>query len=169
MPAPSWNLAIAAVFLIGIAFGYILQKEKIIATLFSVYVSLVITSAASGLILQFFHGDKTFGQFWINANSSPFTVKAVLFIGVIMLLSTKVELTTAKTKGIISPLEIIIYSIMVTGLVLSTIFSFMPTETLGSFTTNSNLAKIVIQNQIWWIVGPVIFMFVSGFLHKGSD
>ena len=33
MPAPSWDLAISVFFLIGIAFGYILQREKIIATL----------------------------------------------------------------------------------------------------------------------------------------
>ncbi|KKQ73417.1 MAG: hypothetical protein US94_C0034G0005, partial [Berkelbacteria bacterium GW2011_GWB1_38_5] len=59
MPTPSWDLAIVVFFLIGIAFGYILQREKIVATLLSVYVALVVTQVFSGNVLSFFQGDKT--------------------------------------------------------------------------------------------------------------
>lgn len=169
MPTPSWNLAIGAFFLIGIAFGYILQREKIIATLFSVYVSLVITQTVSENLVQFFNGDKTlFNQFWINANSSPFTIKIFLFLGIIILLSAKAEFSVSKMKGMLSPLEIAIYSLLTSGLILSSIFSFMPGEMREAFAASSRLAEITIQYYIWWILAPIILIVASSFF-KSSD
>ena len=54
MPGPSWDLAIAVFFLIGMTFGYILQREKIVATLLSVYVALVVTQIFAGNVFEFF-------------------------------------------------------------------------------------------------------------------
>lgn len=170
MPTPSWDLAITVIFLIGIAFGYILQKDKIVATLLGVYVGLIMTQAVSGNIQHFFQGDTTlFNQVWIKSNANPFTIRALIFVGTLVLVSTKANVSGSKAKGILSPLEIVVYSVLTTGLILSSIFHFMPQESMTAFTMSSRMAKLVIDNYTWWIILPVIFMLVSGFLHKESS
>jgi hypothetical protein len=170
MPTPSWDLAITVIFLVGIAFGYILQRDKIVATLLGVYAGLIMTQAVSGTVQNFFQGDTTlFNQVWIKANTNPFTVRALVFFATILLVSTKANISGGKAKGILSPMEIVIYSILTTGLVLSSVFHFMPQDSITAFTMTSRMAKLVINNYTWWIILPMIFMFVSGWLHRDSS
>lgn len=170
MPTPSWDLAIIVFFLIGIAFGYILQREKIVATLLSVYVSLVITQVVSGNVLSFFQGDKVlFNQVFIKSGSSPFTVRVVIFMAIIMLLSAKGGISGGKSKGIFSPIEIIIFSFFTTALILSSIFYFMPIESRDTFMATSRMANFVIKNYIWEVILPVVAMIVLGFFRKSSS
>lgn len=170
MPTPSWDLAITIIFIVGIAFGYIMQRDKIVSTLLGVYTGLIMTQAVSGTIQGFFQGDTTlFNQVWIRANASPFTIRALIFLATILLVSTKANVSSGKSKGILSPLEIVVYSVLTTGLVLSSIFHFMPQESITAFTMTSRMAKLVIENYTWWILLPMIFMFVSGWLHKDSS
>lgn len=169
MPTPSWDLAITVFFLICIAFGYILQRDKIVATLLSVYVGLIITQAVSGNVQSFFQGNSTLSNFWIKANANTFTIRAAIFLAVIMLVSAKSGISGGKSKGLLSPLEVIIYSIFTSGLILSSIFYFMPVESREAFMNASRLAKLVISNYTWWIVLPILFMVVMGFFHKGSS
>jgi len=169
MPTPSWDLAITVFFLMGIAFGYILQRDKIVATLLSVYVGLIITQAVSGNVQNFLQGDATLSNIWVKANASPFTIRAIIFIAVIMLVSAKSGISGGKSKGILSPLEVIVYSVFTSGLILSSLFYFMPAESREAFVMSSRMAKLVINNYIWWIILPIAFMVVSGFFRKGSS
>jgi len=170
MPAPSWDLAIIVFFLIGIAFGYILQREKIVATMVSVYVALIVTQIFSGNVLSFFQGDKMlFSQVWIDSNSSPFTVRVLIFMAVIMLLSAKGGISGNKTKGLLSPIEVIAFSFLTTGLILSSIFYFMPPESRDAFMANSRMASFVIKNYLWWVLIPVLGLIGLGFFRKTSS
>lgn len=170
MPTPSWDLAIVVFFLIGIAFGYILQREKIVATLLSVYVALVVTQVFSGNVMSFFQGDKViFGQVWIKSGSSPFTVRVAIFMLVIMFLSAKGGISGSKTKGILSPIEIIAFSFMTTGLILASIFYFMAPESREAFMMASRMANFIIKNYVWFVVVPPLAMIGLGFFRKTSS
>ena len=170
MPTPSWDLAITVIFLVGIAFGYILQRDKIVGTLLGVYVGLIITQAISGNLQHFFQGDTTlFNQVWIRANANPFTIRALVFAATIMIVSTKASVSGSKSKGILSPLEIIIYSVLTTALIIGSLFYFMPVDSRVPFMMTSRLAKLIISDYTWIVVLPVIFMMVSGFLHRDAS
>lgn len=170
MPTPSWDLAIIVFFLIGIAFGYILQREKIVATMVSVYVALVVTQVFAGNVLSFFQGDKVmFSQVWIKSGASPFTVRVVIFMAVIMLLSAKGGISSSKSKGIFSPIEIIGFSFLTTALILSSIFYFMPPESRDAFMASSRMASFVIKYYIWWVILPVAAMIGLGFFRRSSS
>ena len=156
-------------FLIGIAFGYILQREKILATLLSVYVALVVTQVFSGNVFDFFQGDKMVGQVWVRNSASPFSIRVILFMGIIMLLSAKGGISGAKAKGIMSPIEIILLSFLATGLILSSIFNFMPAESREAFMASSRLATLVIKYYVWWVVVPPIALIGLGFFRKSSS
>lgn len=167
MPAPSWDLAITVFFLIGIVFGYILQREKIVATLVSTYIALVVTQIFAGNVFDFFHGNKLmFDQVWIRANTSPFTVRILVFIAVIALLSAKGGIGGTKSKGLLSPIETLIVSFLTTGLILSSIFFFMPPETRDAFMNASRFASFIIRYYPFWIITPVIGLIVLGFVRK---
>lgn len=169
MPAPSWNLAITVIFLMGIAFGYILQRDKIVATLLSVYVGLIMTQAVSGTLQQFFEGSKTLNQFWVNVHATPFSIRVIVFMLTITLLSAKSGISGGKTKGLLSPIEVVIYSILTTGLILSSIFYFLPAESRDAFAASSKMVGFIIKNYLWWIIIPVVTLIVSGFFRKGSS
>jgi hypothetical protein len=169
MPAPSWDLAISVFFLIGMAFGYILQREKIIATLLSVYVALVITQVFSGNVFEFFQGNKTIGSVWVQSGASPFTVRVIIFMAVITLLSAKGGIKGSTTKGLLSPIEILLLSFLTTGLILSSIFYFMPPESREAFIASSRLAGLVIKYYIWWVVAPPLALIGLGFFRRSSS
>lgn len=169
MGTPSWNLAIIVIFLMGIAFGYILQREKIVATMLSAYVGLIMTQAVSGTLQQFFQGSTTLNQFWLNLHASSFSIRVVVFMLTITLLSAKSGVSGGKTKGLLSPIEIVIYSILTTGLILSSIFNFMSPEARMAFAQNSTMANLIINYYLWWIILPVLALIVGGFFRKSSS
>ena len=153
MPVPSWNLAIAVIFVMGISFGYILQRDKIIATLLSVYVGLIMTQALSGTMQQFFEGSKTFNQFWINLHASPFSIRSAIFMLTITLLTAKAGISGGIT----------------TGLILSSLFNFMPADSRAAFVENSKFAAILINDYTWWVITPVLVLIGMGFFRKSAD
>ena len=53
---PTWDLFLILFFIIGVAYGFILQRDKTVITLISVYVALVITQVLTLPIQEFFAG-----------------------------------------------------------------------------------------------------------------
>jgi len=168
---PSWDLFITLFFIIGIAYGFILQKEKIIATLVSAYIALVIVSVWSETLHKFFLGEKAvLNQLFVRSNASPFTIQVIMFAVIILLLSSKSGISGSKaSKSILSPLESIIYSFLTTALILSSIFYFLPAEARTAFAAQSKLAKLIIDYHNWWIMLPVLFLLFTGFRNGGSS
>ncbi|PIP51301.1 hypothetical protein COY43_00955 [Candidatus Berkelbacteria bacterium CG_4_10_14_0_8_um_filter_35_9_33_8] len=166
--APSWDLFIGLFMIIGISYGFILQREKTTVTILSSYVALVITQVLNPMIQGFFIGDKTIGSFFIRANISSFTIQSVVFALVIILLVTRSGIAGQRARGLLSPIEVMIYSILNSSLILSTILSFLPEEQKASIVASSKLASRMVQYHIWWLVLPAIAMIVIGF-RKGLD
>ena len=168
---PTWDLFITLFFVIGIAYGLILQKDKTILTMISTYVAIVIVNTISPYIHKLLVGEQTIaGQIFIKSNTNLFTVKIILFILIIALVSGKSGLSGKSTGGVLSPIELFAYSFLSTMLIISSIFSFMPDTTRESFIISSKFASIIMQYEIWWIILPVVLLIVTGFMHKsGGD
>lgn len=164
---PSWDLFITLFFIIGLAYGFILQRERIVATLMSVYAAIVTSALLVDPISQFFQGDKTiFNQIWIRSNTSPFTIHLTLFIGIIVLLSAKGGINSARGRGLMSHLEVLIYSALNTALIVSTIFDFLPEPTRDAYAGNSQMARFIIMHHDWWLLIPIACLIVFGFQRK---
>ena len=160
---PSWDLFIILFFVVGMAYGFILQREKIVVTMVSIYVALVVTAVLSNPTLLFFQGDKTIlNQIWVRANTTPFTVQTGIFVAIIILLSAKSGITGAKGKGVLSPIELFGYSFLSTALILSSIFSFLPPETKTNIMNTSKFANMIVHYHGWWVVLPVVLLVVTG-------
>lgn len=166
---PTWDLFITLFLIIGIAYGLILQRDKTVVSLISVYVALVVVSVIGPTIHNFLVGEQTImGQIFIKSNANLFTVKAVVFVAVVALISTKSGLSGKDSGGILSPIELFAYSFLYTTLILSSIFSFMPDATRESFAVSSKFAALIMQYESVWVVLPVVLLIASGFMHKGE-
>lgn len=165
---PTWDLFLILFFIIGVAYGFILQRDKTVITMISVYVALVITQIVAGPIQAFFTGDKTiFGQFFIHANVSSLTIQIIVFAAIIALVSAKSGLA-GKESGNMSPIEILGYSALNTALIISSILFFMPEAMRNGFAETSKIASILIQYHIWWIIFPAALLVISGFWRKSE-
>lgn len=161
--SPSWDLFIALFFIIGVSYGFMLQREKVVVTLLSVYAGLAIAHILTPIVQQFFVGDKTlFNSIFIKANTSAFTIQAAIFGLVIILLTIRSGLVGLRTRGFMSPIEVGIYSFLSTGLMLSSLISFMGDEQRVNLLGASKIAKLVFTHHEWWIVLPVIALVVFG-------
>lgn len=168
--APTWDLFIGLFFIVGVAYGFILQREKVVVTLVTVYVSLVATQTLMPIALQFFAGDKTlFNSIYLRANTSPFAIQAGIFVLLIMLLTVRSGLTGHKAHGFLIPIEVLIYSGLNSALVLSSILSFMPAEAQASLATSSKFARLIIAYHTWWLVLPVFMLIVTGIRAKRDE
>lgn len=165
---PSWDLFIILFFVIGISYGFVLQRERIIATLLSVYVALAVVQVWSDTVHQFFLGDKTIlNQIFIRYNTTPFTIQIGLFALVVILLTTRGGLITPPgSRGLMTPIELFIYSSLNTALILSSVFQFLPESSRTAFSETSKMARFIIQYHTWWVILPVIAIIVLSLRRK---
>lgn len=170
MNLPSWDVFLTIFFIIGIAYGFLIQRDKIIVSLISVYIAIVVTNSFAGVVQQFFVGDKVlFGQVWIRANASLLTIQIIIFALTIFFVSARSGFLTKKTRGAgLPPIEILAYSFFNTVLIISSIISFLPPATRQHLIESSKLASRIMNLQLWWIVLPVILLVFTGFSRESS-
>lgn len=160
---PSWDLLLTVFFIIGIAYGMMLQREKSVVTLISAYVALVLTQLLSGPVGQFFTGERAIASFFISQDVSPFAIQAVLFVVLLVLVSTKSGLAgDGGSGGLLSPLEVFSYSFLSTALIASTLLSYMPEATRATIVGQSSMASFLMQYQTYWLLLPVVAILFFG-------
>ena len=164
---PTWDLFITLFFVTVVGYGVILQREKIIATLVSTYVALAVATVQGETVYEFFNGNSIlFNQFWIRSNLSEFSIKALLFAVVIVLLTIKGDfaVTMGKAGGMISSIFVFLYSFFDAGLIASSVLNFLPATAKASIVASSHLAQSIVNYETYWIVVPALLMIVGGFL-----
>ena len=166
--APSWDLFIALFFIIGISYGFILQREKVTGTLVSTYVALVVTQIATPYIQQFFSGQTTIGSIFIKASPTPFMIKTAVFAIIVILLTTRGGLAGMRGHGLLTPIEVIIYSGLTSLIAISTIVSFLDEGVRATLVSDSRFASIIIQYHDMWLIAPVVILIAMGFRRHGK-
>lgn len=166
MPLPSVDVFIALIFIVGIAYGFILRRDKTVTTLCSAYVGLVIASSFSETVYKFFNGNATIANsVWIRSNASVSTISIVLLLLCIFLISGSIHSSGTKS-GDISPFEVIIYSALTVGLVLASILNFLPPETRAHYTDVSRVAKALFDFRPIIIVAAPLILVILNFRKK---
>ncbi len=155
---PTWDLFIVLFFVVAsLIYGVSLGRDRIIAILISIYMSLAIVNYLP--FLSEFRAD-------ISVNDA-FAVKVSLFLGVFILLFFFLSHSALiKTIGRDSAqgnfFQVMMFSFLHVGLLISVTLSFFPADlanvlsplTQALFT--SNIAKAV------WVILPVLAMAIFG-------
>ncbi|MBU2575568.1 hypothetical protein KKF64_00515 [Patescibacteria group bacterium] len=160
---PTWDLFIILFFLVSsLIYGLILGRDRIILMLISVYIGLAVLRS-SPFIDQLIPQD--YGP------NNVFIFKISLFIGVFVILffflsRSSVLRTLAKSETSGGWLQVIVFSMLQVGLLISITLSFISPEyhdQLSNFTREWFLGP---QAEFFWIISPIIAMALLG---RGGD
>lgn len=163
---PSWDVFIALTFVLGIAYGFILKREKTITILCSTYIAMVMAANFTEYIFQFFQGNKVIAnQIWIQGNMSTSTVAIGLFLLVIIFVSGAIN-SSSSSSGDLSPLEVIVYMALTMALIISSIIGFLPEATRASVVSGSKVASIIYGFKTLWVIAPPISLVLLNFRRK---
>jgi len=163
---PSWDVFIGLTFVLGIAYGFILKREKTITILCSTYIAMVMSSSFTEYVFQFFQGNKVIGnQIWIKGNMSSSTVAIALFLLVLVFVSGAIN-SSSSSSGDLSPLEVVIYTALTMALVISTIIGYLPEATRTNVLTTSKIGGVIYGFRTLWIIAPPISLVILNFRRK---
>jgi len=165
--APTWDLLIGILFILAIAYGFMLQREKVVVTLISIYVGLVMVSILTGSLQEFFAGDRAiFNKIFIRGTTSPFAIQTGIFLATIVALTARSGLSGGRGSGLLSPIELFGYSFLNAALLIVSVLSFLPQDMLSTIIDSSHLANLLVAFRGWILVLPVLVLVVLGFREK---
>lgn len=128
------------------------------AALLSCYMGMVIVSIASGPIMAFFAGQKTVANTWIQADASPATVKIILFLVVVALVTAKADIAVGRDNSMMAPLEILAYSFITGALIAGTVFSYLPAETQAAVLGQTKLIHFIKDYYTILLIAPIVLI-----------
>ena len=163
---PSWDLFIALFFITIVAYGFILQREKVTVTLLSTYVGMVVASVWGKAVYEVISGNTVIlNQVWLRSGLSLFATKMGIFIIFLVALSLKGEFSNPPRRmmGIISPILLLVYSFLNAGLIISAVINFMSVPSRASLIAQSTFVDFIMRYETWWVVLPPIIMILAGF------
>ncbi len=154
---PTWDLFLAIFIAITVLYGFMMQREKIMAALLASYMGIVIVSVWSGPIKDFFEGKKTVANTWIQADASPATIKIIIFLLIVGLVAAKADLAIGRDSAM-APFEILLYSAITGILIAATIFSYLPAEVQQTITSQTKIIHFLKDYYTIWLLTPVALM-----------
>ena len=166
MPLPTWDVFIGLAFIIGIAYGFILRREKTITTLCATYIGIVIATNFSGYLFEVFNGNKFIAdQIWIQSNASLSTVSIATLLVSSFLIAGAINSTKNKA-GDVSPLEVFVYSALNIALLTAMIVGFLPEETRANVISSSKAASFLYGWRTAWVIVPPLALVILNFRRK---
>lgn len=151
---PTWDLFIFIFFVVSVVlYGLALGRDRILAILFSIYISLAVASNLP------FINERTAERFGFGP---VFVLKLFVFaVGIVglFLLFSRMGILSSFTENA-SIFHITIFSILHVGLLISIILSFLPptaVESLAGFTRTLFTSEIA---RFLWILAPIGAMFL---------
>ncbi|MFA6098708.1 MAG: hypothetical protein WCV50_02960 [Patescibacteria group bacterium] len=158
---PTWDLFIILFFVVAaFLYGLSLGRDRIIVILISIYVSLAIVEHAPIVNNAGFQNmiNNLVGQFFV------FKISAflVLFVILFFVITRSALMKTIASSDSPGPWwQVLIYSVLHVGLIVSIIMSYIPKETLNGVLaplTQKVFTGDLAQNI--WILGPLFAMFI---------
>lgn len=155
--SPSWDLFIFLFFIVGaLLYGFSLGRDRIIVILVSVYMALAVVGNAPIV-------NKMNLAFHVNES---IVLKISFFLGIFVVLFFLLSRSALlKTIGDNSSggawWQVIVFSILQIGLLISITMSFLPPEMLGSFSQFTRDFFISDIGKSCWLILPIVVMAIS--------
>ncbi len=151
---PSWDVFVYLFFVIGaFLYGFSLGRDRIIVILVSIYMALAVVGNAPII-----------NQVNIALKLTDNVVLQIsLFLGLFVLLFFLLSRSAlVKTIGENSApgkwWQVIIFSFLQVGLLISIALSFLPAETLTAFSEQTRQIFISDYGKSAWLILPIVFM-----------
>lgn len=151
---PSWDMFLIGFFVVGaLLYGMSLGKDRIIAIMVSIYMALAVVAALPEFVLNI----------KVNENYTfQITAFIAVFVVLFFLLSRQAVLTALAPSSDGRWWQVLLFSVLHVGLLVSVTLSFMPPEVLSKF---SDTTVYIFTNE-WtafgWIIAPIVAMMIVG-------
>ncbi len=155
---PTWDLFIAIFFIVGaFLYGFSLGRDRVIVILVSIYMALAVINTAPYL-------DTLSGKD-ISINFGPnFAFKVTLFLGVFVALFFLLSRSAlSRTFGGVSAgswWQVILFSFLHVGLLISVILSFLPISAAEHLMPITRQVFMSDLGQFLWITTPIVAMII---------
>jgi len=160
---PTWDLFIILFFLVSaLMYGLVLGRDRIVLMLISIYMGLAVLRS-SPFLDQLIPED--YGP------NNIFIFKISLFIGVFVILffflsRSSVLRTLAKNDAPGGWIQVIIFSMLQVGLLISITLSFVSPEYRGQLSDFTREWFLGPQAEFFWIIAPIVAIALLG---RGGD
>lgn len=157
---PSWDLFIYLFFIVGtLLYGFTLGRDRVVSILIIIYISLAVINSTP-YVDRIINGlNIDLGQFFAFKTVGFIVVFIVLFF----LLSRSVLLSNVSGSIRSGSLwQIILFSILQVGLLISIILSFLPEDIIGQLAPLTQYIFVSDPARFIWIIAPIVgILFVK--------
>lgn len=158
---PTWDLFIILFFVVAaFLYGLSLGRDRIIVILISIYVSLALVDHA-----PFLNSPQV--QDWMNNLLGQFFVVQIsafvlLFIFLFVVITRSALMKSIAAADSTGPWwQVLLFSVMHVGLLVSIILSYLPAETLDGVLAPLTRQTFTTESaQSFWILAPIIALFL---------
>jgi len=167
---PTWDLVLLVFFAASLIYGFLLGKDKMMVTILGAYVGLVIANQWGARVFDLVSKQSTVvNTEWMHGNLAVFVVKTALFALVLLIIALKGGWSfRALGGGIFGMIIPIMYSVFNAALIAASILDFLPEDTRAQVVNNSVIATQLVAYYSWWLILPVLLIFVSGWVARGE-
>lgn len=159
LASPTWDLFIILFFLVfSLLYGFSLGRDRIIAIIVAIYMALAVVSNAPFL--------RTLdGQTVRIALGSTIAFRVTFFLSVFLVIFFLVSRSAimgvlGSSESTSSAFQVMLFSILHVGLLLSVTLSFLPREIADRFAPLTRAIFLSDVGRFCWIVLPVIAMMM---------
>ncbi|MDD5043221.1 MAG: hypothetical protein PHD51_00955 [Patescibacteria group bacterium] len=154
---PSWDLLIFVFFIVvSLLYGLSLGRDRIIVILVSIYMALAVVNTApyiKGL------------QAEININNF-FVFKITTFLGVFLVLFFLLSRsglmgTIAKSRGLGKWWQVILFSFLHVGLLISVVLSYLAPEAVSKLAPLTKDVFTGDAGRFFWLVAPIVAIVLA--------
>ncbi|MBU1177759.1 hypothetical protein KJ903_00915 [Patescibacteria group bacterium] len=158
--APTWDLFILLFFVAaGVLYGFTLGRARVLFILMSLYISLAVSTN-----LPFINEESSQRLGFSQVAFLQIAVFLVCVVGLFLLFARVGALSTFSAEaGIV---QIIVFSFLQVGLLISIVLSFLPETALASLGPFTKTLFAADNSRFLWMLAPLAAMF---FMKKKSS
>ena len=151
--APTWDLFILLFFVAaGVLYGLTLGRARVLFVLMSLYIGLAISTN-----LPFINEESSQRLGFGSVAFLQIAVFLVCMVGLFLLFARAGALSTfSSDAGIV---QIIVFSFLQVGLLISTVLSFLPETALASLGPFTKTLFATDNARFLWMLAPLVAMF----------
>jgi uncharacterized membrane protein required for colicin V production len=155
------DLLIIIVALLGVGYGFLLGRSRVVAALLGLYAGYAVAVIAGPGVVNWLDAHGALSQ-----SSLPFIQLVILWVvTVLFVYRFRIEATVGKSnRGIVSHILTAIFSVLVVGLALSLTIPLLISS--GQSWNNSTLAIRVLDYKVAWATLPLLFWVALPFLRQ---
>lgn len=153
---PSWDVFIILFFVVGaVLYGFSLGRDRVIVILISVYMALAVVNSMPfiGELVK----DSPLNQFFVFRMSSFIVVFMVLFF---LMSRSALLATVASSDSAGSWWQVMLFSFLHVGLLISITLSFLPAGAADHLTPFTRALFVKDLARFIWIVAPIVAMIM---------